>query len=135
MIQLVPYGRGHTNPPLGLEPAWDAPATRELTVRACYACHSNATTWPWYSNVAPASWLIQSDVDGGRDKVNFTDWATPAKDAPAGARLVRDGEMPPSQFLLLHPDARLTTDEQAALIRGLEATFGPEPPRGSGRGN
>ena len=53
LIQLVPYGRAHTNPPVVAEPNWDSPQTRELAVRACFDCHSNETTWPWYSNIAP----------------------------------------------------------------------------------
>lgn len=61
-IQLVPYGRDHTNPPVVAEPAWDSPATRALFVRACADCHSNQTVWPWYSHVAPVAWLVAHDV-------------------------------------------------------------------------
>jgi hypothetical protein len=50
-IQLVPYGRDHTNPPVRREPAWDSPTTRALAVRACFDCHSNETHWPWYTHV------------------------------------------------------------------------------------
>ena len=71
-IQLIPYGRAHANPPVLAEPAWDSPATRDLAVRACFDCHSNETVWPWYSNIAPVSWLVQRDVDGGRNKANAT---------------------------------------------------------------
>jgi hypothetical protein len=45
-IQGVPYGRRHTNPPVRVEPRWDSPGTRALTVRACFDCHSNETVWP-----------------------------------------------------------------------------------------
>ena len=52
--------------------------------RACRDCHSNQTSWPWYSHVPPASWMIQRDVDLGRRMFDFTDWssgrATPTKD-------------------------------------------------------
>jgi mono/diheme cytochrome c family protein len=65
--QLVPYGRDHDNPPVAAEPTWDTPTTRELARRACFDCHSNETQWPWYSNIAPLSWLIQRDVEEGRD--------------------------------------------------------------------
>ena len=58
-IQLVPYGRDHTNPPIAGEPAWDAPATRTLVKQACFDCHSNETKWPLYASIAPASWLVQ----------------------------------------------------------------------------
>ena len=66
LIQFVPFGRDHTNPPTSKEPAWDSPETKALIRRACFDCHSNETTWPWYSNVAPVSWLTQRDVNGGR---------------------------------------------------------------------
>ena len=46
VMQLVPYGRAHTNPPVIAEPAWDSPRTRELAARACFDCHSNETKWP-----------------------------------------------------------------------------------------
>lgn len=62
LIQAVPYGRDHINPPLNAEPAWDNPRTQELTVRACFDCRSNETVWPWYSYIAPISWLIERDV-------------------------------------------------------------------------
>ena len=54
-VQLVPYGREHSNPPVTGEPQWDSPRTAELAKRACYDCHSNETVWPWYSNIAPLS--------------------------------------------------------------------------------
>ena len=74
LIQLVPYGHAHDNPPVAAEPNWDSPQTRELAQRACFDCHSNETTWPWYSNVAPVSWLVQHDVDEGREYLNFSRW-------------------------------------------------------------
>jgi hypothetical protein len=124
-IQLVPYGRDHTNPPVTAEPKWDSPATRALVVRACFDCHSNETHWAWYSNIAPASWLIYHDVAEGRSKLNFSDWGQP-QEARESAHQVQDGDMPPAYYLPFHPDARLTDAERAALIAGLEATFGSE---------
>ena len=125
LMQLVPYGRDHTNPPVQQEPPWDSPQTRALAVRACYDCHSNETVWPWYSNVAPVSWLIQHDVDEGRSEVNFSEWNRPQPEANESAETVREGSMPPWYYLPLHPDARLSPEELDALARGLEATFGP----------
>ena len=78
LIQLVPYGRNHTNPPIVKEPDWDQPRTRELAVRACFDCHSNETHWPWYSHVAPVSWLLQWDIDEGRGVVDFSESDTRA---------------------------------------------------------
>jgi heme-binding protein len=123
-IQLVPYGRDHTNPPVRQEPRWDSATTRELTKRACFDCHSNETTWPWYTNVAPVSWLSQYDVVEGRRAVNYSEWDRPQKEARESAKTVSKGEMPPWVYLLPRPHARLSAAERAALIRGLEATFG-----------
>ena len=121
-VQAVPYGRDHTNPPVRKEPIWDSPQTRELAVRACFDCHSNQTVWPWYSNVAPLSWLIQRDVDQGRRKTNLSEWDRPQKEADESAKTVRKGKMPPWYY----PWARFSPTERQALIRGLEMTFGSE---------
>lgn len=64
--QLVPYGRDHANPSVRDEPSWNSPETRTLAERACFDCHRNETDWPWYSHVAPVSWLVQRDVVQGR---------------------------------------------------------------------
>ena len=127
-IQLIPYGRNHTNPPVLIEPQWDSPRTRDLFTRACADCHSNETVWPWYSNIAPMSWLVQYDVDEGREKFNVS---TGSGEAEESAEKVADGEMPPGKYLLLHPAAALSTSEKQEFIQGLLATFGGE--RGEGR--
>ncbi len=124
VIQLVPYGRNHSNPPVLAEPAWNSPATRAMAVTACFDCHSNVTTWPWYSNVAPVSWLLQRHVDEGREKLNFSTWGTARQESDDLVEKVRDGEMPTWDFMLLHPDARLSAADKAAFLAGLQATFG-----------
>ncbi len=124
LIQLVPFGRQHTNPPVVQEPNWDSPQTRQLAVRACFDCHSNETVWPWYSNIAPVSWLVQNDVNEGRGRLNFSEWGRGETEIDEVGEVIRRGEMPPSYFVILHPDARLTAAEQEALIRGLMATAG-----------
>ena len=129
LIQLVPYGRAHDNPAVVQEPNWDSPQTRALAQRACFDCHSNLTTWPWYSNVAPISWLTQSDVNGGRRALNFSDWgASHEADPDEVAEAIRSGSMPPFYYTPAHPRARLTTTEKEALIRGLLATYAASPP-------
>ena len=133
VIQLVPYGREHDNPPVVAEPSWNSAKTRELTVRACFDCHSNETVWPWYSNVAPMSWLVQRDVDEGREELNFAEWNRP-QEGEESAETVRDGSMPPRSYLLTHPDARLTETELAALADGLVATLGSERDGGNEEG-
>jgi mono/diheme cytochrome c family protein len=124
LIQLVPYGRDHNNPPVQNEPAWNEPRTRELAVGACFDCHSNETIWPWYSNVAPVSWLVQRDVDEGRSRLNFSEWGRRRQEGHEAAEIVREGEMPPWQYKLMHSSARLPAEEKDALINGLTATLG-----------
>jgi hypothetical protein len=123
-IQLVPYGRDHTNPPVTAEPAWNAPVTRDLAVRACFDCHSNETVWPWYANVAPISWQLQNHVDEGRKVLNFSEWGTGKQETDDLTETVRDGEMPPWDYLLTHPEARLGDAETQTLLDGFDATFG-----------
>jgi mono/diheme cytochrome c family protein len=124
LIQVVPYGRAHDNPPVAAEPLWDSSQTRDLAVRACFDCHSNETLWPWYSNVAPVSWLVQRDVDEGREEL-YSEWNR-SQEGEESAETVRESSMPPRSYLLTHPDARLTDAELAALADGLAATFGEE---------
>jgi hypothetical protein len=125
-IQFVPYGHRRDNPPLRREPAWDAAATRELTRRACFDCHSHETLWPWYAGVAPASWLLQHDVDEGREHLNFSDWGGTRREGEKAKKLreeIEEGEMPPLTYRLLHPEARLSAAEKRLLIEGLTATM------------
>ena len=122
-LQLIPYGRNHTNPSVQTEPQWDSPRTQELFVRACADCHSNETVWPWYSNIAPVSWLVQKDVDEGREKFNISDGSGEADES---AEKVAEGEMPLPIYTLMHPEAKLSASEKQELIQGLQATFGGE---------
>ena len=127
-IQLVPYGRDHTNPPVAAEPRWDRPATRDLAHRACFDCHSNQTRWPWYSQVAPVSWLVQHDVDEGREDLNFSDWHRGYEEAGEAGETVRDGDMPPRYYVWMHPEARLDATQRSQLAAGLDATLGSAGP-------
>lgn len=123
-IQFVPYGHNHTNPPVRREPAWNNPQTRQLAVRACYDCHSNETAWPWYSNVAPMSWLIQHDVDQGRQELNFSEWDRRQDGATEAAQSVQEGTMPPRYYTAIQTKAQLSSTQIQTLIAGLQATFG-----------
>lgn len=119
-IQLLPIGKNHTNPAVVSEPNWDSPATRDLAKRACFDCHSNETVWPWYSNIAPVSWLVYFDTMEGRRNMNFSEWAQGgSQDINEIAGVLQEGEMPPAQYLLMHPEAKLTAAEKQALIDGL----------------
>jgi hypothetical protein len=129
LIQAVPYGRDHDNPPVTKAAALDAP-TRAIVAEACADCHSNLTRWPWYTHVAPASWFAQSDVDGGRQVLNFSEWdrAQPAVDELA--EVVASGQMPPRKYRVLpnHAKARLSDAEKARLIAGLRRLYATDPP-------
>ena len=124
LIQVIPYGRNHANPPVMKEPRWDSPATRTVFFRVCGNCHSNETKWPWYASIAPVSWLIQSDVDEGRSNVNVSEWGRPKNKGDKAAGEVREDDMPPWYYRPLHPEAALSGDERSAFIRGLTKTFG-----------
>ena len=119
LIQLVPFGRNHTNPAVVQEIQWDSPETRAIAERACFDCHSNQTVWPWYSNIAPSSWLLAKDVAEGREEMNFSDWGRLPQSADEIARELERGSMPPSRYLALHPEARLSDAEIAQLVAGL----------------
>ena len=131
-IQLIPYGRDHTNPPVTGEPAWDSAATRETAVKACFDCHSNETVWPWYSNIAPFSWRLQNHVDEGSAKLNFSEWGTGEQEVEHIVGVVREGEMPPWDYLPLHPEARLSDAETSTFLDGLTRTFGAGDAGGNG---
>jgi hypothetical protein len=123
-IQLVPVDR--TNPPIAA-PIEGPPDVVAILERCCYDCHSNATHWPWYSYVAPASWLVAHDVEEGREHLNFSTWGTmrPQKRAHLAeecAEHVAEGEMPLSNYLWLHPDAR-PSDEDLQVLAAWSRTL------------
>lgn len=123
VIQLVPYGRDHRNPPTTGRPPWNLPRTEELARRACFDCHSNETKWPFYASIAPISWRVQAHVEEGREHLNFSEFDRPQKNARKTAEELLEGEMPLSDYLWLHPEARLNEEEKRALAGGYRATF------------
>ena len=125
-IQFVPVSR--TNPPVTREVKWNAPETRALAQRACFACHSNETVWPAYSYIAPISWRVIDHVKDGREELNFSAWDQPNADFDEVERNISRGEMPLKDYLLLHSEARLTAAETQQLIDGLDLTFQSDPP-------
>lgn len=124
LVQLIPYGHTHTNPPTTKEPAWDSPQTRELVHRVCFDCHGNQTTRPWYSNAAPMSWLLQRDVTEGRGHLNFTEWDSAQKHAKDVAEQVKKAKCAPWFYLPMHPAARLTAAEKQALTGDAQKSLG-----------
>jgi hypothetical protein len=126
LIQLVPYGRDHSNPPVTEEPPWDSDGTRTMFMAVCGDCHSHETRWPWYSHVAPASWLVQSDVDEARRHFNVSVWDRPYNHSEHAAEMFRGGQMPLWYYKPAHPETWLSDDQRAELLAGLVATFGDE---------
>jgi len=116
-MQVVPVTR--ENPPvtgaLSAPPGIDA-----VLRRACYDCHSNETVWPWYSRVAPASWLIAHDVNEGREHLNFSTWTALSEDERRRrleelVEQVNRGAMPPGIYTPLHPEAHLSLNDIRTL--------------------
>jgi hypothetical protein len=119
LLQLVPYGWWHDNPPVTADAPWPDAETAALARDACYSCHSNETDWPIYSYVAPMSWLVRKDVEAGRDALNFSEWDQDDNRADHAAEAVEDGDMPPTRYTMLHPEARLSDAEVAQLVTAL----------------
>ena len=117
VIQLIPVDR--SNPPIESEiPA--SPEVRILLRSSCYDCHSNESIWPWYSKVAPVSWLVASDVHEGRKELNFSTWSRyntkkQNKKLKETWEEIQEGEMPPSSYLIMHSDASLSLAEREIL--------------------
>lgn len=116
-LQVVPVDR--SNPPV--ESAVIAPAhVQNVMRRACYDCHSHETVWPWYSRVAPVSFLIAHDVKSGRAELNFSTWdrlafQQQAKKAKKSWEEVAEGEMPPRAYVAMHPEAALSGEDRTAF--------------------
>lgn len=116
-IQVVPVDR--SNPPVESEvPA--SQEVRDVLRRACYDCHSNETHWPWYSYIAPVSWLVANDVHEGRRKMNYSTWNQLPEKKQAKRRHesweeVQEGEMPLWFYLPLHPEAKLSDADKSLL--------------------
>lgn len=116
-IQFWPVNR--TNPPVVSE-IQAPPGVMNVLRTACYDCHSNETDWPWYSYIAPVSWMIADDVHEARRHMNFSEWGS----MPAGDRSehrehiwkeVEGGYMPLLQYRIMHPKARLSDDQKKLL--------------------
>lgn len=126
-IQFIPVDR--TNPPVTREVAWNSPETRALAQRACFDCHSNETVWPFYAYIAPMSLMLAEHVADGRDQLNFSEWDGRNEGYEEVVEVVKSGEMPLPNYLLLHPEARLSDAEKQALLEGLALTYEQDPAR------
>src|SRR4051812_24194408 len=120
LAQLVPYGRGHDNPRPTRSAQFASVKDQELFAGACGDCHSDKTRWPWYSNVAPMSWLVQHDVGEGRGQFNVWEGDRPQPDVGGVVEQVQSGGMPPGQYKLTPGDARLSKAQRTALAGALQ---------------
>ncbi|HEY5234423.1 MAG TPA: heme-binding domain-containing protein [Verrucomicrobiae bacterium] len=126
LLQLTNPAR--TNPPVVSDMmASNAPPPQIAAMlhAACYDCHSYETKWPWYSHIAPVSWLIASDVNEGRRNLNLSDWPSdPVRDAKRledMSEKIDYDEMPPAKYTAIHADARLTESQRKELTDWLDA--------------
>lgn len=129
-IQLIPVGK--TNPAVdsgkSLLAGNSVPAeVSEILQRSCQDCHSNRTKWPWYSHVAPVSWVVASDVNGARRHMNFDEWGSYSVEKRQSkltkiCEELKSGDMPDTKYTLIHRSAKLTDAERATLCDWAEAT-------------
>ena len=130
LIQLVPYGRDHKNPPVTQAAVFHSATVNQIITDSCADCHSNLTKWPWYTNVAPASWLVTSDVNGGRENLNLSEWNTPQPALDRVVRAIQSGSMPPLKYKVMpnHSKARLSSTQKKELIAGFTQLYATQPP-------
>jgi hypothetical protein len=127
IIQFIPYGWDHANPKKVSEPQWNSEKTRTTFFRLCGDCHSNETTWPVYSYIAPISWLVQHDVEEGREHFNVSMWnVQKSNKGDEAAEEYEKGEMPPWLYQLPRPGTKLSPEEKSEFLQGLKTTFGEE---------
>lgn len=129
LVQFIPVNR--TNPEFDSKKTMFAketvpPSLKSTLTRSCGDCHSDTTTWPWYSNVAPVSWLVASDVHEGRKHMNFSEWgdynAKQREEALENmCEQIQQGQMPDKLYALLHFDAKLKQSEKDAICKWSEA--------------
>ena len=101
------------------------PPISTMIKASCFDCHSNETRWPWYSYIAPVSWLVADDVASGRKHLNYSDWGK----YPKSKRVLKlgqiyeqisKGEMPIKKYLLMHPDAQLSAADRDSILSWTE---------------
>lgn len=123
-IQFV--GVEKTNPPVTGDINFPQDL-KSIMKRSCYDCHSNETVWPWYSSIAPVSWLVSKDVSKGRKELNFSEWdkytdKRRTKKIKEILEEIDKGDMPMPIYTLTHRDA-LLTDNDKELIRNWVNSF------------
>jgi len=118
------FSGNKSNPPVKNNIAWNSLETREQFYKSCADCHSNETDWPWYANFAPVSWYVINDVEKARKRFNISE--REMGEANEAADMVELGAMPLSEYLRMHPEARMDSLAREQFAAGLEGTFNPE---------
>lgn len=95
-------------------------AVQVIMKESCYDCHSNSTTYPWYANVAPVSWMLKNHINEGREHLNFSEWGNYSMDdrleiLEECLEEIDKGNMPLKPYVIMHPEAKLTPEEKEAL--------------------
>lgn len=124
IIQFVPTHLPENNSDLSNDMVRTENVPDDVTLilkKACYDCHSNQTVYPWYSKVAPVSWLVAKDTREGREELNFSEWAELKKRKKIKylnemAEEVEEKKMPMKIYTVTHKDAVLTDKEIGTLI-------------------
>jgi hypothetical protein len=124
-IASAPRRQSATDVPI-LSGAEIDPAVLALIQRSCQDCHSDRTHYPWYSYVAPVSWLVTGDVERGRERLNLSHWSEyplvrKERSLSEIANQVKDRDMPLAQYTWIHPGARLSDAEVGAIFRWTQA--------------
>jgi hypothetical protein len=122
------------NPPVAAgqsieESARVPPEVAEVLNRSCMDCHSNRTAWPWYSNVAPVSWMVADHVHHGRRQLNFSEWAGYDRHEAQGklkliCKFSKAGWMPLDSYVLIHRNSRLMPADVKTLCEWAQAEAG-----------
>jgi hypothetical protein len=125
IIQFIPYGRPSNQASTGKElfKVTDIPQdVGQILKTACYDCHSQLVKFPWYSHVAPVSWLLASDINEGREHLDLSKWGDLSKKDKLKlldkiSEEVGEGNMPLKKYTLIHSEARLTKAERDAIVK------------------
>ncbi|HLP20918.1 MAG TPA: heme-binding domain-containing protein [Chitinophagales bacterium] len=103
-------------------------SVQQLLKTACYDCHSNATVYPWYTNIQPVGWWLQHHVNEGKEKINYAEFTTyrPYRQfhkMEETVEMIKEGEMPLNSYTWVHTDAKLTEAQKAMLADWAESVM------------
>jgi hypothetical protein len=129
IIQFIPFGKPTNQPVAGVDLLEKENLPEEVGVilkNACYDCHSQQVKFPWYSNVAPVSWLVARDINEAREHLDLSNWGNLTKKDKLKTldhigEEVSEENMPLKIYTLMHTEARLSKEERAVIVNWAEA--------------